>query len=242
MDMRTGSLSLAHFSVAGAASALAGVMLCGVNYTVAAVVTVDPTQMNNGYMFVSELPSNGGAADFNQSWGASDLESSFTGSTVTLSPNTSIDRDVPTSTYWWQDASGTSPGNKTMDALLYAENPSITDTSYTFNYNVLSNTLVSPYTSVAFIKAFGPSFSYYIGDMSAPLTPGAGTITFPGLLAGDVVQYGFETIGPDARLAQEAGLGSAVVAPVAVPEPTTMVLAGAAAIAALGARRRQARC
>jgi hypothetical protein len=238
--MRIGSISFARLSIAGVASAMACVLLGGVNHAKAAVVTVDPTQMTDGYMFVSELPSNGGAADFNQSWGAADLESSFSGSTATVSPNTSIDRDVPTSTYWWQDASGTSPGNKIMDALLYAQNGSITDTSYTFNYNVLSNTLVAPYTSSAFVKAFGPSFSYYIGDMSAPLTPGLGSITFPGLAAGDVVQYGFETIGPDARLAQEASLGSAVIAPVAVPEPTTMVLAGAGVIAALGARRRRA--
>ncbi|MGD0462146.1 MAG: PEP-CTERM sorting domain-containing protein [Tepidisphaeraceae bacterium] len=237
--MHIGSILIARLSIAGVASAVACVLLGGVNHAKAAVVTVDPTKMTDGYMFVSELPSNGGAADFNQVWGAADLESSFSGSTVTVSPNTSIDRDVPLSTYWWQDASGTSPGNKIMDALLYAENPSITDTSYTFNYNVLSNTLVAPYTSSAFIKAFGPSFSYYIGDMSAPLIPGLGSITFPGLAAGDVVQYGFETIGPDARLAQEASLGSAVIAPV-VPEPTTMVLAGAGVIAALGARRRRA--
>ncbi|MGA2439441.1 MAG: PEP-CTERM sorting domain-containing protein [Tepidisphaeraceae bacterium] len=238
--MRIGPRSFARLSIASVALAMACVLLGRVNHAKAAVVTVDPTKMTNGYMFVSELPSNGGAADFNQPWGAADLESSFSGSTVTVSPNTSIDRDVPTSTYWWQDASGTSPGNKIMDALLYAENQSITDTSYTFNYNVLSNTLVAPYTSVGFVKAFGPSFSYYIGDMSAALNPGPGSITFPGLLAGDVVQYGFETIGPDARLAQEASLGSAVIAPVAIPEPTTMLLAGAGAMAALAARRRRA--
>jgi len=234
--MRSGPFSLKRLSIAGMASAC---LLLGVTrHASAAIVTIDPTTMTNGYMFVSELPSNGGAADFNQSWGAADLESSFSGSTVTVSPNTSIDRDVPTSTYWWQDASGTSPGNKIMDANLYTQNNSITDTSYTFQYNVLSNTLVSPYTSVGFIKAFGPSFSYYIGDMTSPLTVGAGSITFSGLAAGDVIQYGFETIGPDARLAQEASLGSAVIAPVAVPEPATMALLGTGVMAVLARRRR----
>ena len=71
-------------------------------------------------------------------------------------------------------------------------------------YNVLSNTLVSPYTSVAFIKDFASDYSSFTSSTQA-LTVGVHSIS---LLtsgnAGHHIQYGFETDGPDANPATAA--------------------------------------
>ena len=100
--------------------------------------------------------------------------------------------------------------------------------SVTFTGNVLSNTLISPYTSVAFIKDFAPDFSSNVA-VSAPLTPGIFSITLntlPG--AGRHVQYGFETIGPNVWVTDRGPVGDAQVT--GVPEPAVLTMVGIAAL------------
>jgi len=213
----------------------------------AALVTVSETTMTDAYMSWTPLPGNtvGGASA--SGWGISALDASFNGAgnTVTVSGNTNIADSVPTSTYWFINGNVNDPG-QLMDANLYCEVDNITDLNWTFNYNVLSNTFQSPIqSSNAFIKAFAPGYAY-IGEVTATLTPGLGSLVlnptvagFGGLADGDIIQYGFETVGPDLTDAAAAAAGNAVITAVAVPEPATVALV-VGALALFARRRRSA--
>jgi len=175
-------------------------------------VGVDPSKSWIGYMNVFELPANGGGYDFGSSWGTADLDASFSGTTLTLTPNTSIDRDVPNDPYWWVGGAGGAP-NKTMDASMYVEDDTLAGQTVTFAGNTSANTLVSPYTCVAFIKDFTPGYSLN-GSVTLPVVGGQGFSITLATAPGDHIQYGFETIGPDARLASVSTLGSVIIVPV----------------------------
>jgi len=217
----------------------AGVMLCAaVRADADVAVKVDTGAPWIGYMNVFELPSNGGGYVFGSSWGTADLTAVFSGDVLTLGPNTIGDPDP----FWYQGGGGPgAPGNKTMDASMYVEPAAGTyaGQTVTFEGNVLSNSLVDPYSSVAFIKDFAPDYSSSV-SVSVPLTPGPFSIS----LAADAdplrhVQYGFETIGPNVWVTDVEPYGKVEIA--AVPEPASMLLAAFAAVVCAGAgvtRRR----
>src|SRR5262245_40553414 len=141
----------------------------------AVTVGVDPGAPYQGFMNVFELPSHGGAYVFGSSWGVADLTASFSGPVLTLGPNSINDP----SSFWYTPSGGPGAmGNKNMDANMYVQvdDGSLSGQSVTFTGTVLSNTLISPYTSVAFIKDFAPDFSSSI-SATAPLSPGVFSIT-----------------------------------------------------------------
>ena len=217
------------------AMALVGcAVLCTTGWVNAATVTVDPSATWNGFMNVFELPSNGGGFVFNSGWGTADLTATFSGPVLTLGPNSVND----TSTFWYQGGGAPGhPGNKNMDANMYVEvTGGLSGQSVTFKGNVLSNTFISPYTSVAFIKDFAPDFSSNV-TVSAPLTPGVFSVslnTLPGV--GRHVQYGFETIGPDVWVTDRGPVGNSQVT--AIPEPAVLTMVGIAALCLAANRRR----
>src|SRR5882672_1442939 len=132
------------------------------------IVSVDPSASWQGFMNVSDLPSSGGAYEFGSGWGAADLTAVFSGPLLTLGPNTIADG----SSYWYTPSGGPgATGNKIMDANMYVEQPAGTyaGQTLTFKGKVLTNTLVSPYTSVAFIKDFAPNYSSNV-SVTVPLT------------------------------------------------------------------------
>jgi PEP-CTERM motif len=219
---------------------LASIVTCGLACVASAAkantsVTVNPGAPWQGFMNVFELPSNGGAYVFGSSWGTADLTATFAGPVLTLGPNSVND----TSSFWYTPAGGPGAvGNKTMDANMYVEvdDGSLSGQTVTFAGNVLSNSFVSPWTTVAFIKDFAPDFSSSV-SITAPLTPGAFSISLPtNATAGRHVQYGFETIGPDIWVTDRAAAGFAEVT--AVPEPASLAVLGLGAFA-LSARRRR---
>ena len=59
-------------------------------------------------MNVSDLPSDGGAYQFGSGWGVADLVTSWSGSTLTLAPNTIGDA----AEYWYIGGGG--PGTKAI--------------------------------------------------------------------------------------------------------------------------------
>lgn len=200
----------------------------------AATYTVDPGASWLGFMNVFDLPADGGAYRFGSGWGTADLVATFSGPTLTLAPNTVNPPTGLADTYWYKpDGSG----NKSMDASFYQEfTGSLAGQTVTFTGNVLANSLTPAHTSVAFIKDFAPDYSSSIAT-TVPLTPGIfnfslATINDPARH----VQFGFETIGVDVWVTDVGPFGSVQIT--AVPEPTTLALAGLGAAALLIRRRR----
>ena len=210
--------------------------LLGTALTLQAQVTtsviVNPSQTWIGYMNWS--PVAGDAAGYGGSgggaWATADLQASFSGSVLTLSPN--INTYNATDPYW-VNADGSGANN--MDALMYVQDDTLAGSTVTFSGTTLANTLVSPYTSAAFIRDFTPSYGSFT-QSTVPLTAGSFSINLA-TTAGDHIQYGFETIGPDANPATVASLGNVQIA--AVPEPSTLALAGLGGLAGLFLIRRR---
>ena len=194
--------------------------------------TVDPTKSWIGYMNVFELPQNGGVFVFGQPWATADLRASYSGSTLTLSPNIIGDP----AGFWYVTTNSPSVGNKSMDASFYVEPaPSLPGVTVTFTGTVLANSLVSNsntnpagngWTSVAFIKDFAPDFSSSV-SVTTPLTNGTvfsislATVNDPARH----VQYGFETVGPCVWATDTAlpGYGKVQLGPL-VSTPTSVVI------------------
>ena len=141
-------------------------------------VTVDPATITNAYMNVFNLPGDGGAFQFGTGWGLADLTGVYSGSNLTLGPNTIGDPNE----YWYKCVGAAvppncggpgAPGNKIMEANAYAEPAgSLPGQTVTFIGNVQSNTLTSAHTVTAFVKDFAPDFSSF--NVSSIALPASG--------------------------------------------------------------------
>lgn len=177
-------------------------------------VYVDPSKTWLGFMNVSFLPADGGGSAFVSGWGTADLCAVFSGSELTLSPNTIGDP----STYWYIGGGAPgNPGNKIMDASMYVEvGGALSGQTVTFTGTVTANTFTSAHTSVAFIKDFAPDYSSS-NTITAPLVNGVFNIslpTNPGV--GRHVQYGFQTVGVNVWSTDVAPFGSAKISTIPI--------------------------
>ena len=197
------------------------------------VPSSDPGAAWQGFMNVSELPSNGGGYVFGSGWGPADLTATWSGPVLTLGPNTINDP----SPFWYTPSGGPgAAGNKIMDASYYRQDDSLSGSVVTFTGKVLSNTLTSAHTSVAFIKDFDPGYGSFIST-TIPLTPGVFSITLATIpLPGRHVQFGFETIGVNVWSTDVGPYGSVQI--VSVPEPATLAISTLGLIGMIGLRRR----
>lgn len=184
-------------------------------------LTVDPAETWLGYMNVSDLPASGGASRPGGVWEVPDLRASFSGSTLTLSPNT-ISDPAP---YWYIGGGAPGrPGNKIMSANMYVEKTgSLSGKTITFTGTVTANTLTSTHSSVAFIKDFAADYSSFTST-TAPLVNGTFSISHVTAAgSGRHVQYGFETTGVNVWPSDAAAFGSVQIAPfIATPFSTWM--------------------
>lgn len=204
-------------------------------------VLVDSGAPWQGYMNVFEIPQNGGGYVFGSAWGTADLTAVFSGSTLTLGPN-SVNDPNP---FWYIPSGGPgSVGNKTMDANMYVDTTGVyTGQTLTFSGTVLANTLVGSvnqlgngWSAVAFIKDFAPDYSSSV-SVTVPLTPGPFSINLSTINDPTRhVQYGFEVIGPDVWITDVGPYGNIQIE--AVPEPSTLALLGVGSLALLALRRR----
>jgi hypothetical protein len=191
---------------------------------------VDPTQDWIGYMNVFALPSAGGAYQFGSAWGIGALIQYYNPATapyttVTLLANTNVWET--TDTYWVQ-ADGISP-NKQMDASFYVQNDSLAGQNLNFSGFCISNTFVSAYTSTVFIKDFNSSYSLVASAVANTTNKQPFSITLQ-TNPGDHIQYGFETIGPDADPTNVYNLGEALYQ-VQYPAIEPSAMSGQAAVA-----------
>jgi len=223
----------------------------------AVTVTLDTSTYTDGTTYmtwapsaytIANYPGNGGANG--GGWSLAALPATISAGQLTLSPNVNTYADNPGVTYW---INGDGSGANNMTGAAYTQTTAgalgVSAGLLTFTYDVLANTLdgAAPYggyTANAFIKVFTSDFGYFFGLSSAALTPGVGSVSFDlGALTDgnmlNVVQYGFELIGPNANPATVAGLGSVTIGAAPVPEPTTLTLAGLGGAALLMMIRRR---
>jgi beta-glucanase (GH16 family) len=169
-------------------------------------VSVDPQAQWLGYINVFDLPQNGGVYRFGTPHPAADLRAVFNGSELGLYPNSNSDP----STFWYVGGGAPgNPGNKVVEASMYVEKTGeLSGRKVTFRGKVLSNTLTSAHSGVAYIRDFAPDYSSS-NIVTAPLTAGTFNIsldTDPG--AGRHVQYGFRVTGPNVWITDAGPFGS----------------------------------
>jgi len=191
-------------------------VVCGSARGNAQTVTFSSTNLTDAYMSwtptaytVANYPGDGGSGS--GVWSLPALPAVFSSNTLTISPN--VNTYAAGNTYW-VNPDGT--GANQMDGAVYNETAgNYVNATVTFTFDVLSNTLASGYSADAFIKDFGPGYAYN-GEQTVNLTPGVDSVTYPvtGGSPGEIVQFGFEVIGPDANPATVASLGSVVIEPV----------------------------
>jgi hypothetical protein len=91
---------------------------------------------------------------------------------------------------------------------------SLPGVTLTFVGNVLSNTLTSAHTAVAFVKDFAPDFSSFNAS-TVPLPP-SGTFSVTLATVNDParhVQWGFQVTGVDVWITDLAPFGSVTIGP-----------------------------
>lgn len=173
-------------------------------------VTVDVNASWAGYMNVFDT---GGAFQFGQPWGVSDLKTTIGASDITLQPNYNAYGDG-TDPYWANGAIG----NKLMEASTYVEpGATFNGVDLTFTGTVDTNNLDSGWTAEYFIKALDPNagFADALGGSKVIALPASGnfsvTATGAELAPGLIIQYGFRIYGLNANPANEVANGSVVV-------------------------------
>ncbi|HEV2456174.1 MAG TPA: immunoglobulin domain-containing protein, partial [Verrucomicrobiae bacterium] len=194
----------------------ASILVCGFRVANAQTVTFSSANLTDAYMSwaptaytVANYPGDGGSGA--GTWSLAALPAVFSTNILTIGPN--VNTYAAGNTYW-VNPNGT--GANQMDGAVYNETAgTYVSATVTFTFNVLSNTLASGYSADAFIKDFGPGYAYN-GEQTVNLTPGVDSVTYPltGASSGEIVQFGFEVIGPNANPATVASLGSVVIAPV----------------------------
>jgi hypothetical protein len=174
-------------------------------------VQVDSTKVWVGWMNIYD--NNGGSQGgylWGNGWGIADLRAGFVGTNyIWIGPNTNVWN--PSDPYWVTNTVPPS-GAKWMEANFYVDaGAAYAGQTVKFVGHVLTNTLVSPYVSQAFIKEFTSGYGY-VGMTTVDLSEGSDFTVERNIAAGNICQYGFITTGPDADPSTAPSLGTVAVA------------------------------
>jgi hypothetical protein len=178
--------------------------MASINFNAQTPINFD-TSDPNWVTFMNIYEQDGVTLAFSQpGWGVADLVCLVddpSAGTITLRPN----RVTDTAPFW---QTGSSSGNKIMDANFYIQDNTLAGTSFTFNgsaSSTLNNTgmtgaITNDFTVTAFIKVFETDFSSVLDSDIIDLraTSGDFTLTMDATAyAGKNIQYGFQFIGPN---------------------------------------------
>ncbi|MEJ5237474.1 PEP-CTERM sorting domain-containing protein [Limisphaera sp. VF-2] len=193
---------------------------------------VDPSLSWSGWMNVYEL--SGGNSQGNYLWGSgwavNDLPAVWSATEVRLGPN--VNTWNPSDPYWVVNGQP----NKWMEANLYVDmGTAWGGQAVSFSGTTLENSLVGPYTAVAFIKEFTSSYGW-VGMTTAALSSGQPFSVNRTIAPGNVTQFGFMLTGPNADPATVDNFGKVRIA--VIPEPAVLALLGLGAVIWLAHRRR----
>ena len=192
-------------------------------------VQVDSTKSWVGYMNVYDnISGSQGGYMWGSGWGTAALTAYFNGTnSVTIIPNTNCWNVLDP--YWVDTNAVPYSGAKWMEANFYVDaGASYGGQTVTFIGDVLTNSLMDPYISRAFIKEFRSGYAY-VGMSTADLESGSPFTVTRDIAPGNITQYGFITTGPDADPATVASLGKAVVS-VNNADPSLSALASQALV------------
>ena len=211
-----------------------------------------------GYLNVFQNNSGSlGSYIFGSDWGVSDLQTTLVtsnpgtliGDELVLQPNFNVYKDALGGTnsdraFWTNSTDGGvtsgSAGNKWMDANTFVEAESITDSSFTLQGLVTSNTLDAAYQAEAFIKVLDPNNGYATILNETIALPASGAFSVTANLSGytgKLQQTGFRISGLNANPANETSLGKISVT--IVPEPSSLSLLGLGVLAMTCRQRRR---
>jgi len=207
----------------------------------AATVGVVESDHVNAYMAWA-----GPAGSSAGSWGFADATASYSSDVLTLGAATVNDSND----YWFPgcasgpDCTGIA-GDKTMTASTFTEVADLTfapGETVTFDFDVISNTLVSGYTVEAFIIDFTSDFGFNTSDTLAVTGPGSYSLshtlsTDPGV--NGVTQWGFRVVGANVWSTDVAAQGNIEIATTAVPVPAAAWLFGSALAGLVAVRRKK---
>ena len=211
-------------------SGLAGCTLLGAAARVYSQTTVQVDTTKNWVGYMNIYANNGGSQGgylWGSAWGVADLRAGFVSTNyVWITPNTNV---FNISDPYWVNPGPPPTGAKWMEANLYVDvGNAYQGQTVNFVGTALTNTLVSPYVCQAFIKEFGPGYSY-VGMTTTPLVANSPFQVQRSIGAGNICQYGFITTGPDADPGTLASLGQVAVA-VNNADPTVSTMNGQALV------------
>ena len=225
------------------------------------VSTADFSQFSapNGYMAVFDINGAGdgpGGGLFGSQWGVADLRADTSDDrTFQFFPNENTYADNVNGAdadraYWTDSADGGvtagNDGNKWMEAVLHFEHTLVAgETEASMNFSVGAFDLDSRYSLRAFVKILDPDTGYTAThtefvDITGIIGTTTLSVTNSALVAGDVLQFGFEMQGINANPATDWGSGTVTFESVdVIPEPATIGLITVASGMLYGIRRRK---
>ncbi len=212
-----------------AAIAVMGILCTG------AMADLSSFNAAEGFVNVFEINGTGdgaGAYQWGSGWGVADVKSVTSDDlTFELFPNINTYDDNPGDAYWRNNAGAGPDGNKWLEASTFrGYTLGAGETEATLDFNVSAFDLDSRYDLTVFIKTLDPGAGWSVVESDlATITGTMGTtsLSINGLVAGHVLQVGWQMDGINANGATDWGSATSTLENVnVIPEPATIAFVG----------------